>query len=281
VSKGLFTRWPDLGTRIVVGAALAIAATVALVAGSLLFWLLCVVLSLLMMREWAELHGLSAREARIGQFALSVPLAVMAPPSLIIENRNFFALGLLVGAAFFAVIVTWRRPLAAGVMYCGLPVLALTLIRRQHAPDTDSQAWGTLWTLWTLGLVWMVDIGAYFTGRVIGGPRLAPAISPAKTWAGLIGGIALASLFAALLHIGYGLPLRLTLATPALAILAQAGDLYESWLKRRAGVKDSGTLLPGHGGALDRMDGLVPVAPVAAFLAVLPSILHFSARWQA
>ncbi len=76
-------------------------------------------------------------------------------------------------------------------------------------------------------------------------------------------------------HSDLGLPWRLTLATPALAVLAQAGDFYESWLKRRAGVKDSGNILPGHGGVLDRLDGLVPVAPVAAFLAVgLPKLYH-------
>jgi phosphatidate cytidylyltransferase len=84
-----------------------------------------------------------------------------------------------------------------------------------------------------------------------------------------------ASLFGAAMHWQYGLPWRLTLATPVLAVLAQAGDFYESWLKRRAGVKDSGNILPGHGGVLDRLDGLVPVAPVAAFLAVaVPRLYH-------
>lgn len=270
----------ELANRIVTAAALVAVAIVALWAGGVPFWLVAVVAALLMMAEWADLHGATHRQKRSAQFALSVPLAIMAPASLILENRNFFVLGLLAGAAFYTVIVTRRRELALGVVYCGLPVLALTLIRRQHAPGVLDQHWGLVWAVWTMALVWATDIGAYAAGRAIGGPRLAPAISPGKTWAGLAGGVALASLFGAAMHRGFGLPLRLTLATPPLAVLAQAGDLYESWLKRRAGVKDSGHLLPGHGGVMDRLDGLVPVAPAAALLAVLPSLYHFTAGWH-
>ena len=162
----------DLAMRVVTGAGLAAVAILALVAGGLLFWLLAVVASLLMMAEWADLHGATARQKRTAQFALSVPLAIMAPASLILETRNFFVLGLLAGAAFFIVIVTRRqqlgRELALGVLYCGLPVLALTLIRRQHAPGTESQAWGLVWAIWAMALVWMTDIGAYAAGRVVG-----------------------------------------------------------------------------------------------------------------
>jgi phosphatidate cytidylyltransferase len=201
----------------------------------------------------------------LAQFALSVPLAIMAPRFG--AGPGFLALGLLAGAAFFVVIVTRRPRLAAGLLYAGLPVMGLLLLRGQKE--------GVIFTLWALALVWMCDIGAYFAGRAIGGPKLAPAISPNKTWAGLAGGVVAASLFGAAMHWQYGLPWRLTLATPALAVLAQGGDLFESWLKRRAGVKDSGNILPGHGGVLDRLDGLVPVAPVAALLAVaLPKLYH-------
>ncbi|MGI4732063.1 MAG: phosphatidate cytidylyltransferase [Janthinobacterium lividum] len=274
----------ELALRVLTGVAMAAVALIALVAGGIAFWLLAVVASLLMMSEWADLHGATARQKRTAQFALSVPLAIMAPASLILETRNFFVLGLLAGAAFFTVIVTrgqkLGRELALGVLYCGLPVLALTFLRRQHAPGTASQYWGLVWAIWTMALVWMTDIGAYAAGRAVGGPKLLPAVSPNKTWAGLIGGVALASVFGAAMHIGYGLPLRLTLATPLLAVLAQGGDLYESWLKRRAGVKDSGSLLPGHGGVMDRLDGLVPVAPAAALLAVLPTLYHFTANWH-
>jgi phosphatidate cytidylyltransferase len=266
-------RLSELQLRILVGVALIAVASAALAFGGVAFWVLCVVLALLMMAEWADLVGAPAQGKRLAQFALSVPLAIMAP--LLGAGPGFLALGLLAGAAFFVVIVTRHQRLALGVLYVGLPVLGLLLLRRQSE--------GVVFTLWALALVWACDIGAYFAGRAIGGPKLAPKISPNKTWAGLGGGVVAASLLAAAMHWQYGLPWRLTLATPALAVLAQAGDFYESWLKRRAGVKDSGNILPGHGGVLDRLDGLVPVAPVAAFLAVaLPKLYHLlpaSALW--
>ncbi len=134
-----------------------------------------------------------------------------------------------------------------------------------------------------LGLVICTDTGAYFAGRAIGGPKIAPSISPSKTWAGLAGGMAAAALWSTLfiLFAAYILSgmspngpslaeaVRTTrigmaaLAGAGLAVAAQAGDFYESWLKRRAGVKDSGRLIPGHGGLFDRVDGLLPVAIIA------------------
>lgn len=261
---------PELVLRILSGLAMIAIAMLAVGLGGFIFWLLAAVIGVAMMAEWANLHGSSARHKRLAIYALFVPLALMSPMG---AGPGFLALGLLAGAAFFTVIVTNRRELALGVVYCGLPILALLLMRRQHAPGPDHATYlGLIYSLWALALVWATDIGAYAAGRVIGGPKLAPRLSPNKTWSGLIGGVALASLLAAIVHRAYGLPLRLTIATPALAVVAQAGDLYESWLKRRAGVKDSGALIPGHGGVLDRLDGLVPVAPLAAFLVVLP---HF------
>lgn len=246
--------------RVLVGIALIAVALAAVWFGGIPFWLLCVVLGIVMMGEWADLHATPASTKRLSQYALSVPLAAMMP--MLGVGPGFFALGLLAGAAFFVVITTRLSGLARGIFYVGLPIMALLLLRRQEE--------GIVFTIWALALVWACDIGAYAAGRLIGGPKLAPSISPNKTWAGLAGGVLLASLFAAFMHYRFGLALRLTLATPALAVLAQGGDLYESWLKRQAGVKDSGTGLPGHGGVLDRLDGLVPVAPVAALLVLLP-----------
>jgi len=121
------------------------------------------------------------------------------------------------------------------------------------------------------------DIGAYFTGRTIGGPRIAPAISPSKTWAGLFGGMVGAAIALALANMllekaGFSFHISragIVIFGVAAAVIAQAGDFFESWMKRRAGVKDSGNLLPGHGGMFDRVDGLLPVC-IVAFL-----LLHF------
>ncbi len=134
-----------------------------------------------------------------------------------------------------------------------------------------------------LGVVICTDVGAYFTGRALGGPKIAPRISPSKTWSGLGGGMMAAALWTSLVALtgGYLISgmspngpslaeaLRTTnvgtaaLIGAGLAVAAQAGDFYESWLKRRAGVKDSGRLIPGHGGLFDRVDGLLPVAIIA------------------
>lgn len=247
----------DLTTRVVVGVALIALALAALWIGGLGFWLVMAIAALLMMAEWADLAEASSAQKRLAQYALVVPLAILAPG--LAAGPGFLALGLVLGAAFFVGAVTRRRQLAAGVLYIGLPVLALVLLREQF---------GLLTTIWAMALVWACDTGAYFAGRAVGGPKLAPAISPNKTWAGFVGGVAAAGVFAALL-LPLGLALPLAIATPLLAAIAQGGDLFESHLKRVAGVKDSGNLLPGHGGILDRLDGLVAVAPAAALLALL------------
>jgi phosphatidate cytidylyltransferase len=253
-------RPPELAVRVVTAIGLIAVALLAIVFGGLWFWLIAVVLGLVMMAEWADLVAASPGHKRLALYALVVPLAIMAPA--IGAGPGFIALG-LTGAAFFFVGATTRRAwLAWGVIYVAVPILSLLLIRQQE--DI-----GLVYTLWTLALVWACDIGAYFAGRTIGGPKLAPVVSPNKTWAGLIGGMIAATLFAIAMHYAYGLGKAAVLATPFLAVLAQCGDLFESWLKRRAGAKDSGTLFPGHGGVLDRLDGVVPVAPAAALLVVV------------
>jgi len=146
---------------------------------------------------------------------------------------------------------------ASGFIYALLPALALLWIRERDVH-------GLALLIWAFIVTWSTDIGAYFAGRSFGKRKLAPTISPKKTVEGLYGGIVAATLvggsWAMATHLGTAL---LALA-PVLAVAAQAGDLFESGMKRRAGVKDSGAWLPGHGGVLDRLDGLVPVAVLTA-----------------
>ena len=152
-----------------------------------------------------------------------------------------------------------------GFFYVGLPCASLIWLRGVHF-DNDMSA-GFELTLFLMFTVWATDIGAYFVGRKIGGPKLALRISPGKTWAGLIGGIIAAAVTAAFAA-GFT-PLSfegcVVLGAP-IAIIAQASDLFESWMKRRAGVKNSSSLIPGHGGMLDRVDGLVFTTPLFALM---------------
>lgn len=141
--------------------------------------------------------------------------------------------------------------LIGGMFYIGAAAALMAFLR---------DAGGTLLLLAFIGIVIATDTGAYFAGRTFGGPKIAPKISPSKTWAGLIGGMIASAVF--LTAFGYwngGFSPWMPLIGAQLAVVAQAGDFFESWMKRRAGVKDSGNILPGHGGLLDRLDGLLPV----------------------
>ncbi|OAO01176.1 phosphatidate cytidylyltransferase [Parasphingorhabdus sp.] len=250
----------ELRTRIIVGVILITAAVLAEYFGGLFLWLLVVLMALGIMSEWARLTGRQDNRL-LSMYALSVPLAIMSPWA---AGPSFLALGLIMGAAMFVAVFDRSIKLAVGVLYAGLPALAIIYLR-----DIDN---GILIVFWTLALVWATDIGAYFSGRAIGGPKLAPQFSPNKTWAGLIGGVLLTAIVSFVLHIYWGLPFKLVLLSVPLAVLAQMGDLFESWLKRKAGAKDSGTIFPGHGGVMDRLDGLIPVAPVVAAIMLFDNL---------
>lgn len=154
-----------------------------------------------------------------------------------------------------------------GILYIAPAAAMLMLMREGERGFAD--------VLTLIALVAAIDIGAYFTGRALGGPKIAPAISPSKTWAGLLGGIlgatAVLTLSAKLSDAAPAWWQVLGLAVLA-AVVAQSGDFFESWMKRRAGVKDSGKLIPGHGGLFDRVDGLLAVSFLAALLAGLSAL---------
>jgi len=149
-----------------------------------------------------------------------------------------------------------------GFIYCLLPALALLWIRDRSGGD------GLALLMWVFLVTWATDIGAYFVGRAYGRRKLAPSISPGKTVEGLWGGVAVATVVGGAWAWATELGSWLFVLAPLFAIAAQAGDLFESKMKRKAGLKDSGNWLPGHGGLLDRLDGLVPVA-VLTFAAQL------------
>ena len=171
-----------------------------------------------------------------------------------------FEFGKLVGDAGFksAPRAAWA---AFALIYVGIACWALIYVRSLEL------GLGIRAALFLIGIVIATDIGAYFAGRMIGGPKIAPKISPSKTWAGLFGGMILAGLYAYLfVRIALeGLPfvqdylVQIVMLATSFAILAQCGDFLESWLKRRAGAKDSGNLIPGHGGVFDRVVGLLAV----------------------
>lgn len=245
---------PELVQRVTVGILLIIVAVLELWLGGSALWVLATVAALIMGGEWAGLTRAEDKR-RFMQYALCIPLALMSP---LAAGPSLLAMAAIAGATIFTLIVTRNRWLAAGVPYVALPIMALLWIRMQDD--------GLLLAFWALSLVWATDIGAFFAGRNFGGPKVAPSISPNKTWSGLIGGMIAALLLGWGLASYYDLPFQLAMASPGLALLAQVGDFFESWMKRRAGVKDSGTILPGHGGVLDRLDGVVTSLPVAALL---------------
>lgn len=185
--------------------------------------------------------------------------------ALIAAVQGGYVLAVMVAAIATLMFYEWTRMTKGwgagwylgGFVYALLPALALLWIRERDLH-------GLALLIWTFIVTWSTDIGAYFAGRSFGRRKLAPTISPNKTVEGLAGGVLAAALLGGAWTLAMDLGKPLLLLAPVFAIFAQAGDLFESGMKRRAGVKDSGAILPGHGGALDRLDGLVPVAILTA-----------------
>ena len=248
------SNFSNLWTRAITGVVLVIIATGALWFGEWSFFLLVTFLAGAMMYEWCGLIKEPNRK-RLTATVLMIGLMMLFSPTYApVDQSDVLAtaiIGVTVGLGL------WSVRLGLGYLYIALASVAIIFLREQG---------GLILTLWTLAVVWGTDIGAYFAGKTIGGPKLAPQVSPNKTWAGLIGGIAAAAIVSLVfVQITELNPVIIALA-PALAVLAQLGDLLESWLKRKADVKDSSNLFPGHGGALDRLDGILPVAICVAGL---------------
>lgn len=262
-----------LFVRIVSAIALAIPTLAAVAWGRPVFEAWLALFVVLMAREWHELCG-----AR-GWTSVRVCLALLALVVLVlatIDRYQFAVLMTLVGTPVLYLLSRReqdRRPgfIAFGLCYIALPAVSLSWLRA--APEN-----GLLNLVWVLGVVWATDTAAYLTGRTIGGPKLAPAISPGKTWSGAIGGVIGAAIVGAGMASAVGSePWLAVLASLPLSVVAQAGDLAESAVKRRFGVKDSGSIIPGHGGVFDRADALLAAAPAAALTL---SIVGADALWR-
>ncbi|QNT70681.1 phosphatidate cytidylyltransferase [Defluviicoccus vanus] len=229
--------------------------------GGLPFAILIGAILLILVWEWSRLCG--AALPAWGGLALLASLLI----ALVLAVQGNFAVAgviLAIGAVVALLSSAGNAWLAAGAIYLGVPGLALLWLRQD--PE-----WGRLAILWLLAVVWASDIGAYAAGSTLGGPRLAPRISPNKTWSGLCGGVGCAALVGAVVAAlsGSGAALQLAAVSAGIGFVAQMGDLAESWLKRRFGVKDVSGLIPGHGGMLDRVDGLLVAAMATALIAVL------------
>ncbi len=246
----------NLQLRIISALVLAVVVLVLTLAGGLAFRALAVVIGLAVFYEWVSMTGLVRQ-----RIALVVNgLLLLAPLVLLLAG---FEARIVLGVAFAALLVSaglavfghGARAGAIGLAYAMLPAIALSFVRG------NDQA-GLTATLFLFAVVWATDIFAYFVGRAVGGPKLAPAISPGKTWSGAIGGTLCALVagwaVAALAGLNVGPVLAGTILL--LSIVSQTGDLLESAIKRRCGVKDSSNLIPGHGGVMDRVDGLVAAA---------------------
>jgi phosphatidate cytidylyltransferase len=253
----------ELKLRTISGLVLAVVVLAATWFGGLPFRLLAGLIGLLIYYEWSTITGI-ARMAT-DRFSNLFGWACVGLVALETAFRSVeTAIVLLFGFTLAAVIVNLvrRKPmwLPAGIFYAGLSAVSLAALRGN---DRD----GLITMLFIFAIVWATDIAAYFTGRAIGGPKLAPPISPGKTWSGAIGGTIAGIVFGLLVIYAAGAAIGFWLAVIAavLSIGSQIGDLFESWIKRRFGVKDSSRLIPGHGGVMDRVDGLV----FACFLAFL------------
>jgi phosphatidate cytidylyltransferase len=255
----------NLLQRIVSALVLAPPVIAAAIWGGTLFDLLVFAFTVAALREWLRMTWPDpelqyASVAYLGLFFLLVATWSGGPwPALVtflVAGTGLYALA-RVGGAQHPGLSTF------GLAYVGASLVSLAWLRGHHP-----HGWQDL--LFVLPVVWAADIGGYAVGRAIGGPKLWPRISPKKTWAGVLGGFALALLVGFLWAEAFGAPLEPTLAVTAfVAALGLAGDLFESAIKRRYGFKDSGGLIPGHGGVLDRIDAALLAVPGFALLVAL------------
>lgn len=265
--------WTDLKSRLISALILGIAILLLTFAGGAAFRILCVATSIIVFDEWMRM----TRGKRAGDIYLFARRALFV--SLVAFFFGFHAVAvaiILLSIGFIALVDRGERKadwVMTGLGYAALAGLAPGLLR-----DDGAEGLAVLGLI--ICVVWATDVFAYFTGRMIGGPKLLPMVSPKKTISGALGGlvagVGLGALYATWLVGSVG-ALVIVLSV-ILSIVGQAGDLYESWVKRRFGVKDTGRLIPGHGGLMDRIDALIFAAGAAWVFGMLVAGAEHPAR---
>jgi phosphatidate cytidylyltransferase len=253
--------WREMRLRAASSLVMAAIAGIFLYIGGLPFAVLGAVVGVLTSFEWSRIVRDGAFDSGL---VVQVIAVVIAAVLAWLGLAALAVAAVVAGCILTGLLCFQRRPLlsAEGVLYAGLPVVALIWLR-------EDQPNGFAAVLLILIAVVATDVAAFVFGRLIGGPKLAPAISPNKTWSGFLGGISTAGLAAAVFAHAIGAdPVMVGVAGAILGIVAQIGDLTESALKRSFGVKDSGHIIPGHGGIMDRIDGLVFASVAAGFVAL-------------
>ena len=251
-------RWGDLGLRAGSGLVLVVVAILTARHGGTLFVVAWLLASVILLWEWQRLVGGAAWRFRFAAGAVCLAIAAFVARS---DATDALMVLLLAGALQAALAGPGARVwAAAGIVYAGMLVVAVTSLR-------FSFPFGSRAIIWLFATVWSTDVFAYFGGRLIGGAKLWPRISPSKTWSGTISGLAAGAAigtFVAVRDLSEPTALVPVFALSlTAALLSQAGDAFESAIKRHFGVKDSGGLIPGHGGLMDRLDGFVAAASFA------------------
>lgn len=260
--------WGNLRMRVVSATVLVPTVVAAIWLGGYWFLALALVCTALLAREWGKISAPKAPNAVGGVVGVFCAIAVGAA----FLHQFFIAWSVVLAGAVLAGLIARgaverRADAAYGVVYIAPAVIAMVWVR--SLPD------GLRWTLLLFVVTWFADIFAYVAGSIFKGPKLWPQISPNKTWSGFIGGLVAAMIGAML--IAYFFNLKLVWPAAALVgllggLATMAGDLWESMLKRRFGVKDSGDIIPGHGGVLDRVDGLMFAAIVVAAIRLIDHV---------
>ncbi|MFO0987858.1 MAG: phosphatidate cytidylyltransferase [Alphaproteobacteria bacterium] len=253
----------EVAQRTVTAIALAVPAAAAVVAGPPYLTVFVGAIVAVMAWEWVRVTGAQ----RFGVAGAAMAALLVGAVTAAAFGRYGWAYG-IVAAAIPLVYAAARLharehalPIAAGAAYIGVP--ALSLLWLYARPEIGREL-----VIWIICVVIACDIGAFFVGRTLKGPKLAPRISPGKTWSGAIGGVAAAMAVGLALGLALGLarPLVLAAAALAFAVISELGDLFESGVKRAFKVKDASGILPGHGGMMDRVDGIVAALTAAAAL---------------